>query len=563
MGRRRFAGAGLYRRGGRFRGGGVVYLLDYNDATFTRSSIAAWQDPRNGWAFTKSLQLNTAEAGNVVTAPDDFSDAAWVETGTSVVATNTSVAPDGTTTADALTDDDASSAEQIAQTCTVVSSTKYAFSLWMEQDGAATHQPRISVSGMGGTYTFLWDPTDGRITIVSGAGILEQWHAEEVIAGWYRCVFIATASTTSSTITIKPANQGSLADTGTTSFWRCTMFPVGTESPTPYATVDEPRIFSDQAILIETAGTNDLPESRDIDAGAWGALSTVTAGESDGPDSRTASGDRVETASAGVGRFDVTGSTTKGAASVFVKKPSAGTGDYTLYNYLNASDGSMVAGTAGTDWGRVSVVHGGTTGTRTVILNDGRGTGTFSFASEGAAAKDCLYDMAQHEPGVGYASSFIPTDGASGTRAAEEYQFSAADWAALKAANKFYFPLWLNWASTDTPAAGTIRTLFDTDGTSFIYFRYTGAAWELRFANSAGTSVESLGISWAVGDELKVHVDHTAGTVTLENVTQSTIDTATATTAAGGSFDGTNAAVGSNTVATQQVDGVVGRPVLA
>ncbi len=99
---RRFSGLGLVRRDARDCLGpsGPTYLLDYNNATVTRASEAAFQDPRNGWAFQAATEaanwkaVNTARIfgdgsilvegsrTNIISAAPEGSHIQWVATAT-------------------------------------------------------------------------------------------------------------------------------------------------------------------------------------------------------------------------------------------------------------------------------------------------------------------------------------------------------------------------------------------------------------------------------------------------------------------------------------------------
>ena len=118
-GRRRGAGAGQSRRGGRFqkRDGGIEYLLDYADANFVRATEAANYDPRTGAYVESTEPANWLGTG----VPCIYADGAvrvegartnkmpesslgtWTLIGSASVSSDDATAPDYDTNADTVT----------------------------------------------------------------------------------------------------------------------------------------------------------------------------------------------------------------------------------------------------------------------------------------------------------------------------------------------------------------------------------------------------------------------------------------------------------------------------
>ena len=112
---------------------------------------------------------------NEVIQSEDFGTT-WSEVGTAVVSTNTDVSPDGNTTADTLTDNDAGSAEHVEQTITGISnSDEYGISWFVKKDAvaASTRFPMIQVKFTVGTATTMGlglDTSDGTVATAVQAG---------------------------------------------------------------------------------------------------------------------------------------------------------------------------------------------------------------------------------------------------------------------------------------------------------------------------------------------------------------------------------------------------------
>lgn len=107
---RRMSGAGGARRGSRGSGGGGIdYLLNYSQGTFTRASEAAAFDPRTGlwfdvatpWPGTDvrrligSAVLIEGARTNLVTDGRDLTAAAWTSIGSPTITTDYAAGPDG------------------------------------------------------------------------------------------------------------------------------------------------------------------------------------------------------------------------------------------------------------------------------------------------------------------------------------------------------------------------------------------------------------------------------------------------------------------------------------
>jgi hypothetical protein len=121
---------------------------------------------------------------NLWTYSQDFDNAAWTKS-TITVAANDAVAPDGTTTADKLTNDDTASV--LDRTATVTANTTYTDSIHLKYGNNAW--ARI-LYGAGANAVQLWvniqTGTIGTVTASSGTAVLSAYSIESVSGGFWR-----------------------------------------------------------------------------------------------------------------------------------------------------------------------------------------------------------------------------------------------------------------------------------------------------------------------------------------------------------------------------------------
>lgn len=148
---------------------------------------------------------------NLVLRSDDFANAAWVNVG-SVEQSNVVVAPDGTLTADLLTEDTSTGVHELGQAVTLVSATTYAISVYAK----AYTRTQIRVAGrVGGS----WSPFPaGIFDLVAGTVLSSTGSASATIQavgnGWFRCTVYGTTSGTSAGMVVGVASGGTNNYTG-------------------------------------------------------------------------------------------------------------------------------------------------------------------------------------------------------------------------------------------------------------------------------------------------------------------------------------------------------------
>lgn len=534
---RRFGGGGGGRRfardprGGRPPGGGPVYLLDYNDATFTRASEAAFVDPRPvaaggtgayAWDFVRTLGLNDPEnvAGNVVTAPNDLTDAAWVDgAGTPVVTANTDTAPDGTLTADTLADDSAGAPQEVLeQTLTVASGTEYAYSMWAKKNASPGDSCLwVSISGVGGTMTGYLALDTGAWTFFTGAGITDAFYISEAVSGWWRLVFRQTTSSTTSVIGLG-ATRPTASHTGSVVVWGVTAAPTNGVGETPWAVPDEARIFSDGAILIEGAATNEEPESKDFTAWAADGSASATADQVTAPDG-AADADQVDFSTSATDRLrDVTGITsgagsdaTDAIVSCWLRCAS---GTESARIGLRQKDGTTYDLssdlTVTTTWQRfehyVSDIGTGATAPSSVLQN-----------ATDAAARTIYAWGFQVEHQEDHVHSDIRTAGATATLAEEAAVIDGADLPAALQTGAWAIDFWFAWDSANP------KNVYGVWGDASNHLRFAMGSNLVRLVAGA-TNYDVSGVSWSAGDKVTVVCDFQGDLeVFVNSVSQGTV----------------------------------------
>ncbi len=158
--------------------------------TFSRGSQATLFDSTGTLVYAKH---------NLLTYSEDFANAAWTKTRSSITS-NTIVAPDGTLTGDKLVEDTtASNTHEIQQAgITVVSGTTYACSIYLKA-AERTKARVIYLAGGVGVYADA-DLSAGTIGAATGfsGGTAVSSSIQSVGNGWYRCAVVGSQSASTS-----------------------------------------------------------------------------------------------------------------------------------------------------------------------------------------------------------------------------------------------------------------------------------------------------------------------------------------------------------------------------
>jgi hypothetical protein len=128
----------------------------------------------------------------LLTYSEDFTNAAWTKTRSSILA-NQIIAPDGTLTADKLIENTDNNTHTIQAAFSPLASTSYTYSAYIK---ASERTFALIQSNIGGTNTFaIVNLTTGAVGSVTGTGVVSTTATGN---GWYRVSISAATTTTAS-----------------------------------------------------------------------------------------------------------------------------------------------------------------------------------------------------------------------------------------------------------------------------------------------------------------------------------------------------------------------------
>ena len=287
--------------------------------TFTRASTATYFDANT-----------TAKAEeNLLTRSQEFENADWGATNLTVAAnTGDTTAPDGTSTAEKLTDDATSGAHICSQNITISANTPFTFSCFLKE-GTNTHA-YISIRDAATSQRYFaadfnLDTGTVRTTAAGTSGTLTSSSITSVGNDWYRCVITGEVSAVGAMRAIIGVSDGTTAfntlgailysGTGTTIYaWGAQLeqrsavtayTPTTTQAITNYIPVLEtaaagvarfdhnPTTGESLGLLVEEQRTNLLTYSEDFADAAWTKTrSSITSNTIVAPDG-TLTGDKL------------------------------------------------------------------------------------------------------------------------------------------------------------------------------------------------------------------------------------------------------------------------------
>jgi hypothetical protein len=275
------------------------------DLTFTRASDAT---------YTDSTGVVRRSPYNLVTFSEDFTNAAWTKSNTSISA-NTSTAPNGTLTADTFTADGSNSAKGLLQTgvSTLVNGQTYTTSIY------AKRGTNNFIQIVGSTAPYINLNVFANFNLLTGVvgtvGAGSTASITDVGNGWYRCTMTATALATTSTntfivqlVTSATAARGESNTLSTNVILWGAQLVEGTSALDYFPTTDRqdvPRIDFRNAdgtlsscgrLLLEPQRTNSIRNSSGVGAvvGSPGTLPTNWAQSGGGGLTRTIVGTGTE-----------------------------------------------------------------------------------------------------------------------------------------------------------------------------------------------------------------------------------------------------------------------------
>ena len=399
------------------------------DLSFTRSS--------NGTRIN-SAGLVEVCPWNLVQQSETFDNATWTKDGLTVT-TNTTVAPNGTTTADTFTEGSASGQHRIYQV-SAQSTNIYTISVYVKNI-TGTRQAYIDLGPVTGFFNFASETT------YSASGIASF---ENVGNGWYRFSLTTATAITPSTIYmgLGQGNSETYTGNGTSAiaFWGAQL-NIGSTAKPYFPTTDRlnvPRLTYQNggggcpSLLLEKQSTNLMLWSEDLAQTSWlVAQLSVTANATTSPDG-TQNADKIAINNGLVGGYiyqsQSTTSSTIYTGSFFVK--SAGIGFTKFWSsvsgsycnaIINLSTGVITNGASpfptiptatnfGNGWWRVSYTETSGGGSVPIYVDGGSTSNGGDITGNGT---DGIYLWGAQLEASSYPTSYIPTTSASATRVAD------------------------------------------------------------------------------------------------------------------------------------------------
>ena len=484
--------------------------------TFTRAS--------GGAAYYDGKTTVKAEE-NLFTYSEQFDNAAWTKTNTTIT-TNSTTAPDGTTTADTITASASASGHDVRQVSSSVTGTERVCSVYVKQ---GTHTFIQLAFGSATTAYANFDVTTGA-GATGTVGAAATASIVDAGSGWFRCIITTSSATASGTILLYVISSGTAArgeswtplGTETMYLWGAQIeqrsavtaytatttqaiknyIPQLLKAGTGVPRFDHNPVTGESlGLLVEAAATNLLTYSEDYSNAAWTKTrSSISSNVLISPDGALTADKLVEDTTAAS-----THSTTKAISmtsgtvytgSVYVKKcertwvfvqfssGAFGTVKTAYFNLTTGVVGTTAASTTasitdvGNDWYRCSI-----TATATATATSSLGTflatadGTSSYTGDGYSG---IYIWgAQLETGS-TATSYITTVASTVTR--------AIDSAAMTGTN---FSSWYNQSE------GTFYAEFNASSTigAIVNFDDTGSATNRHAINlTTATNLQSRSI---------------------------------------------------------------------
>ena len=527
-------GTGLYK-GAQGLWGGSSGLIDQFGASLSLNFLAgAPLDSRITFSRTTNATLVdstgrvTYAPNNLVLRSEEFDNAAWTKTRSSITA-NATTSPDGTANADRFViDTTAATNHAVGQSASVTSGTTYALTVFAKADQFSQINLRFSAQFPAGNV--YYDLNNGTI---SSAGSVVSASMTSFGNGWWRCVLVMTANATGAAagqIFLAQGNSITIATADGTSglfIWGAQLEAVTYQTlPSTYVqTVAsayygprfdyDPVTLAPRGLLIEEQRVNLALYSAEFDNAGWAKdNATITANAAVAPDGTTTADKAIP--SNGVDLTSIANGTVRQAVtysagatltfSVFAKEAefdrielyfseATGTANRATVTY-SLVDGSVVtaAAVAGTFTSVSSTSTSFGNGWYRFTLTFTTGSGTtararFAVRDSGTTIGDgtsgILIWGAQAEAGA-FATSYIPTVASTVTRAADNATITGTN-----------FSSWYNASEgTIVASADSVRPAATSPATRVFQFDDgISANNSIRSGSTATLQVVDAGVS--------------------------------------------------------------------
>lgn len=478
---------------------------------FTRTSSGTFTDSTGKIASTPASK-------NLLTFTQEFDNAAWTKTDVAV-STNSTAAPDGTTSADTITEGIARTAF-ISQGVTTTGGVTYAASIFVKR-GNTDWLRLVSSDGTNG-YNLWINTATGALggNSTTGSGVYVSSTITDAGNGWYRVTLTGSNPLTTNGIRVNSAtaNLSSTRVSGATYALWGAQLETGSTATTytrnfggrfPPRFDYDPITLAPKGLLIEEQRTNLMLRSAEFDNASWQKVAaTVSANAASAPDGINSADAVVEDATNSVHTIfqdpAIAASTTY-TWTVYAKR---GAGSRNFYLQANLNGGTAGAGFAWFDLGTgvaaapVALIapFTGASSSMTPVGN-GWYRCSFTFATNaGNTSVSCftsIYNGARVYTGDGtssifiwgaqleagaFATSYIPTVASQVTRTADVATISAPNFSSWFNANEGAFIF-----SGDS-AYGNGGFIGSTPTTGAILYGNNGAARTFNGTNFIGTA---------------------------------------------------------------------------
>jgi len=521
--------------------------------TFVRNSTATYYDG----------QTTALAEQNLATYSQDFTNANWSKTFSSITG-NTATAPDGTTTAGKFIPDNSSNRHSLSNSTYLYSISGLDLSFSIYAKAAEYNQLYIfNNTGVVDSYYVFFNLTTGAIGTNSSGGAVSNATITSVGNGWYRCsaylTFIAGAGRTIGYGVSNADGVRSFAGDGTSGIyiWGAQLeqrSSVTAYTPTTTAAITNyiPQLMTAPAnvarfdcdpitrnslgLLIEESRTNLLTYSSDFSNAVWGkGNTTITSTSNIAPDgTQTASfNSSITSGQAYFRQYTTVLNATSYTQSIYAKANTAtwlkvelGWAGfiYANFNLLSGTLGTLSAGVTATI---ISVGNGWYKCTATGTSTSTAGYSQFDLGIAdntftNAVNQGAFFWGAQLEAGA-FATSYIPTVASTVTRAADAASMTGTNFSSWYNQSEWS----LYWESNSTVNTVT-AIIWELNGnTGIAAFGANNINGGLaRFVTYGSTTVNQIAGSIVAGSTNKYSVTTKPGSgnnvLTLNGVVQST-----------------------------------------